>query len=60
MGGRLWCNSAEQIATWLNEQRYEEQWNMPEEKFPRLGPRNKMLKLGCEMSHLVHLIKKRT
>jgi FkbM family methyltransferase len=27
--------AAEQITTWLNEYRYEAQWNIPEEKFPR-------------------------
>jgi FkbM family methyltransferase len=27
--------AAEQITTWLNENRYEAQWNIPEEKFPR-------------------------
>jgi FkbM family methyltransferase len=27
--------AAEQITAWLNEYRYEAQWNIPEEKFPR-------------------------
>ena len=27
--------AAEQITTWLSEHRYEAQWNIPEEKFPR-------------------------
>lgn len=27
--------AAEQITTWLNDNRYEAQWNIPEEKFPR-------------------------
>lgn len=27
--------AAELITTWLNQHRYEAQWNIPEEKFPR-------------------------